>query len=131
MDIALLEAQLEPSAAGSRRARHSARTQRTILAALTAALLWMRRSGQAALTLGEALQALQHYGEQADAATRRRLAASLRRLGRLRQSPLEAAAALERLARTLARRQQVALARQSRHAARLLRANQAFFQQAS
>lgn len=85
----------------------------------------------AALTLGEALQALQHYGEQADAATRRRLAASLRRLGRLRQSPLEAAAALERLARTLARRQQVALARQSRHAARLLRANQAFFQQAS
>lgn len=66
-----------------------------------------------------------------DAATRRRLAASLRRLGRLRQSPLEAAAALERLARTLARRQQVALARQSRHAARLLRANQAFFQQAS
>ena len=85
----------------------------------------------AALTLGETLQALQHHGEQADAATRRRLAASLRRLGRLRQSPQEAAAALERLARTLAYRQQVALARQSRHTARLLRANQAFFQQAS
>ncbi|WP_445004083.1 FUSC family protein [Halomonas mongoliensis] len=84
----------------------------------------------AALTLGETLQALQHHGEQADAATRRRLAASLRRLGRLRQSPQEAAAALERLARTLAHRQQVALARQSRHAARLLRANQAFFRQA-
>ncbi len=44
-DIAILEAELEPSAAGSRRARHSARSQRAILAALTAALLWIRRRG--------------------------------------------------------------------------------------
>ena len=42
-DIAILEAELEPSAAGSRRARYSARSQRAILAALTAALLWIRR----------------------------------------------------------------------------------------
>ncbi len=35
---------------------------------------------------------------------------------------------LERLARTLARRQQVELARQARHAATLLRENRAFFQ---
>ncbi|MGM0915715.1 MAG: FUSC family protein [Pseudomonadota bacterium] len=87
----------------------------------------------AALTLGETLEALRHYSQgqgqnQADPGTRRRLAASLRRVARLRHAPLEAAAALERLARTLARRQQVELARQARHAATLLRENRAFFQ---
>lgn len=87
----------------------------------------------AALTLGETLEALRHYSQgqgqnQADPGTRRRLAACLRRVAHLRQAPLEAAAALERLARTLARRQQVELARQARHAATLLRENRAFFQ---
>lgn len=87
----------------------------------------------AALTLGETLEALRHYSQgqgqnQADPGTRRRLAASLRRVTRLRQDPLEAAAALERLARTLARRQQVELARQARHSATLLRENRDFFQ---
>lgn len=87
----------------------------------------------AALTLGETLEALRHYNQgqgqnQADPGTRRRLEASLRRVARLRQAPLEAAAALERLARTLARRQQVELARQARHSATLLRENRAFFQ---
>ncbi len=87
----------------------------------------------AALTLGETLEALRHYSQeqgknQADPGTRRRLEACLRRIARLRQAPLEAAAALERLARTLARRQQVELARQARHSATLLRENRAFFQ---
>lgn len=90
----------------------------------------------AALTLGETLEALRHYSQeqgqnQADPGTRRRLEACLRRIARLRQAPLEAAAALERLerlVRTLARRQQVELARQARHAATLLRENRAFFQ---
>lgn len=87
----------------------------------------------AALTLGETLEALRHYSQgqnqnQADPGTRRRLEASLRRVARLREAPLEAAAALERLARTLARRQQVELARQARHSATLLRENRAFFQ---
>lgn len=83
----------------------------------------------AALTLGETLQALQQYRQtEAAPGTARRLEASLRRVGRLRQAPLEAAAALERLAHTLARRQQVELARHARHSAALLRANQAFFQ---
>ena len=87
----------------------------------------------AALTLGETLEALRHYSQgqnqnQADPGTRRRLEACLRRVARLRQAPLEAAAALERLARTLARRQQVELARQARHSATLLRENRDFFQ---
>ncbi|WP_282039175.1 FUSC family protein [Halomonas alimentaria] len=87
----------------------------------------------AALTLGETLEALRHYSQgqnqnQADPGTRRRLEASLRRVARLREAPLEAAAALERLARTLARRQQVELARQARHSATLLHENRAFFQ---
>lgn len=83
----------------------------------------------AALTLGETLQALQHYRQtQATPGTARRMAASLRRIAALREAPLDAAAALERLARTLARVQQVELACRTRHTAMLLRDNQAFFQ---
>ncbi|WP_416137605.1 FUSC family protein [Halomonas sp. HK25] len=100
---------------------------------------WAHRQGEpthrvvdgslAALTLGETLQALQGYGQhQAAPDTARRLKATLRRVALLRQAPLEAAAALERLARTLAHRQQVELARQARHSAALLRANRQFFQ---
>ncbi|WP_175507869.1 FUSC family protein [Halomonas korlensis] len=82
-----------------------------------------------ALELSETLQALQQYRqEKASPGTERRLEASLRRVGRLRQAPLEAAAALERLARTLACRQQVALAQRARHSARLLRDSPGFFQ---
>jgi hypothetical protein len=50
-----------------------------------------------------------------------------RRVGRLREAPLDAAAALERLARTLAHRQQVELARRTRHTATLIRENGRFF----
>lgn len=89
----------------------------------------------AALTLGETLAALRHYRQgkgqgqnQATPGMRRRLDASLRRIAQLRQAPLEAAAALERLATTLARHQQVELARQARHSATLLRENRPFFQ---
>ncbi len=82
----------------------------------------------AVLTLGETLEALHRFASnEADPGTRRRLAASLRRVARLRQAPQEAATALERLASTLARRQRVELARQARHAASLLRENQGFF----
>jgi uncharacterized membrane protein YccC len=81
-----------------------------------------------ALAIGETLQALQQYRqEDATPGTARRLEACLRRVGRLRQAPLEAAAALERLARTLAHRQQVELAGRTRHTATLIRENGRFF----
>ena len=82
----------------------------------------------ATLALGETLQALQQYRQAgASSGTVRRLEASLRRVGRLRQAPLEAAAALERLDRTLGHRQQAELARRVRYAASLLRDRRGFF----
>ncbi|HAA46762.1 MAG: hypothetical protein XD36_0705 [Halomonas sp. 54_146] len=76
-----------------------------------------------ALTLGETLLALQAYREQATPHLARRLDASLRHVAHLRQAPLDAAAALERLARTLSHAQQGELANRARHSAALIRDN--------
>lgn len=82
----------------------------------------------AALILGQALHALQHYrlADDSDPGTARRVTATLRRVGELQDNPEQAARALERLADTLARRQHAELARLTGHAARELRSHQSF-----
>nr|WP_280070430.1 FUSC family protein [Halomonas sp. ATBC28] len=80
-----------------------------------------------ALAVGETLLALKSYREQATPRLVRRLDASLRHVAHLRQAPLESAAALERLAYTLAHAQEGELASRAKHSALMIRDNRRFF----